>query len=109
MLTCEASFDGLTADSLTVDLSAVDGAGPAARQSMYKTMVETAKEGGDLELANEATYRRYVDLNRRRRVAEGDAGQRLLPRDGRLHGQAAAAARLPARCSGSIGDDGAGT
>ena len=63
LLNCEASFDGLAADSLTVDLSAVDAAGPAARQSMYKTIVETAKEGGDLELANEATYRRYVDLN----------------------------------------------
>ena len=62
-LTCVASFDGLAADSLTVDLAAVDRAGPAARQSMYKTIVETAKEGGDLELANEATYRRYVDLN----------------------------------------------
>ena len=64
LLTCEASFDGLTADSLAVDLSAVDRAGPAARQSMYKTVVETATESGDLELANEATYRRYVDLNR---------------------------------------------
>jgi hypothetical protein len=63
VLNCEASFDGLAADSLTVDLAAVDRAGPAARQSMYKTIVETAKEGGDLELANEATYRRYVDLN----------------------------------------------
>ena len=63
VLNCEASFDGLAADSLTVDLSAVDRAGPAARQSMYKTIVDTAKEGGDLELANEATYRRYVDLN----------------------------------------------
>ena len=31
---------------------------------MYKTVVDTAREGGDLELANEATYRRYVDLNR---------------------------------------------
>ena len=64
LLTCDASFDGLSADSLTVDLSAVDRAGPAARQSMYKTVVETATESGDLELANEATYRRYVDLNR---------------------------------------------
>jgi hypothetical protein len=64
LLTCEASFDGLSADSLTVDLAAVDRAGPAARQSMYKTIVDTAKEAGDLELANEATYRRYVDLNR---------------------------------------------
>ena len=64
LLTCDASFDGLSADSLAVDLSAVERAGPAARQSMYKTVVDTAREGGDLELANEATYRRYVDLNR---------------------------------------------
>ena len=64
VLTCEASFDGLPTDSLTVDLSAVDRAGPTARQSMYRTVVETAKEAGDLELANEATYRRFVDLNR---------------------------------------------
>ena len=63
-LTCDGSFDGFTADDLSVDLSAVNRAAPSARLTMLQAVADTAREAGDLDLANEATYRRFVELNR---------------------------------------------
>ena len=63
-LTCNASFDGFSAADLSIDFSAIDRAAPSARLTMLQTVAETAREAGDLDLANEATYRRFVELNR---------------------------------------------